>query len=78
MKEDFKDFIELSGLLDYDPDRISKIYRKNPKRLIKRLWQTLLPIFVYIFHVGWDKLTGRLKNQTQARFRAKELTNLLV
>ena len=31
MKEDFKDFIEASGLLEYDPDTISKIYRKNPK-----------------------------------------------
>ena len=24
MKEDFTDFIEVSGLLDYDPDTISK------------------------------------------------------
>ena len=30
MKEDFTDFIEVSGLLNYDPDTISKIYRKNP------------------------------------------------
>jgi len=78
MKEDFTDFIEVSGLLNYDPDTISKIYKKNPKRLLKRLWQTLIPIFTYIFSVGWDKLTGRLKNKTQARFRARELTNLLV
>jgi len=39
MKEDFTDFIEVSGLLNYDPDTISKIYKKNPKRLLKRLWQ---------------------------------------
>jgi len=78
MKEDFTDFIEVSGLLNYDPDTISKIYKKNPKRLLKRLWQTLIPIFAYIFSVGWDKLTGRLKNEQQARFRARELTNLLV
>ena len=78
MKEDFTDFIEVSGLLKYDPEIISKIYRKNPKRLLKRLWQTLIPIFAYIFSVGWDKLTGRLKNEQQARFRARELTNLLV
>ena len=78
MKEDFKDFIEVSGLLNYDPDTISKIYKKNPKRLLKRLWQTLIPIFAYIFSVGWDKLTGRLKNEQQSRFRARELTNLLV
>ena len=78
MKEDFTDFIEVSGLLNYDPDTISKIYKKNPKRLLKRLWQTLIPIFAYIFSVGWDKLTGRLKNEHQARCRARELTNLLV
>ena len=78
MKEDFTDFIEVSGLLDYDPNTIAKIYKKNPKRLLKRLWQTLIPIFAYIFSVGWDKLTGRLKNEEQARFRARELTNLLV
>ena len=52
MKEDFTDFIEVSGLLNYDPDAISKIYKKNPKRLLKRLWQTLIPIFAYIFSVG--------------------------
>ena len=34
--------------------------------------------FAYILSVGWDKLTGRLKNEPQARFRARELTNLLV
>ena len=78
MKEDFKDFIEASGLLEYDPDTISKIYRKNPKRLFKRLWQTLVPIFIYIISVGLDKITGKLKNESQARYRATELTNLLV
>ena len=78
MKENFTDFIEVAGLLDYDPETISKIYKKNPQRLLKRLWQTLIPIFAYIFSVGWDKLTGRLKNIEKARFRAKELTNLLV
>jgi len=78
MNEDFTDFIEISGLLDYDPEEISKIYKKNPNRLLKRLWQTLIPIFAYIFSIGWDKLTGRLKNKKHARYRAKELTTLLV
>ena len=78
MKEDFKDFIEASGLLEYDPDTISKIYRKNPNRLLKRLWQTLVPILAYIFSVGFDKITGKLKNDSQARYRANQLTNLLV
>ncbi len=78
MKEDFKDFIEASGLLEYDPDTISKIYRKNPRRLFKRLWQTLIPIFAYIISVGLDKITGKLRDESQARYRAKQLTNLLV
>ena len=78
MNEDFTDFIEAAGLLEYDPATISKIYQKNPKRLFKRLWQTLVPIFAYIFSIGWDKITGRLKKESQARFRAKQLTNLLV
>ena len=78
MNEDYTDFIEASGLLKYDPEIISKIYQKNPGRLFKRLWQTLIPIFVYIISVGWDKLTGQLKKESKARFRAKQLTNLLV
>ncbi len=78
MNEDYTDFIEASGLLKYDPEIISKIYQKNPSRLFKRLYQTLIPIFLYIISVGWDKLTGQLKKESKARFRAKQLTNLLV
>lgn len=78
MNKDYTDFIEASGLLKYDPEIISKIYQKNPSRLFKRLWQTLIPIFLYIISVGWDKLTGQLKKESKARFRAKQLTNLLV
>ncbi len=78
MNEDYTDFIEASGLLKYDPEIISKIYQKNPSRLFKRLWQTLIPIFLYVISVGWDKLTGQLKKESKARFRAKQLTNLLV
>ncbi len=78
MNEDYTDFIEASGLLKYDPEIISKIYQKNPSRLFKRLWQTLIPIFSYIISIGWDKLTGQLKKESKARFRAKQLTNLLV
>ena len=78
MNEDFTDFIEASGLLEYDPKIIAQIYRKNPKRLIKRLWQTLIPIFIYLITLGWDKITGRLKKEEQRRYRANQLTNLLV
>ncbi len=78
MNEEYTDFIEASGLLKYDPKVIAKIYQKNPQRLLKRLWQTLIPILVYVISVGWDKLTGQLKKESKARYRAKELTNLLV
>ena len=30
MKEELGDFIEASGLLSYDPESITKIYRKYP------------------------------------------------
>ncbi len=78
MNVDYTDFIEASGLLKYDPETIAKIYQKNPKRLFKRLWQTLVPIFAYIISIGWDKLTGQLKKEVKARFRARQLTELLV
>ena len=35
MNEEYTDFIETSGLLEYDPKIISEIYKKNPKRLFK-------------------------------------------
>ena len=62
MKEDFTDFIELSGLLEYDSDTIQNL-SKNPKRLLKRLWQTH-SIRLYS-SISWDKLTGRLKEHKQ-------------
>ena len=52
MNEDYTDFIEAAGLLEYDPAIISEIYKKNPKRLFKRLWQTLIPIFLYIISLN--------------------------
>ena len=41
---DLSDFIEASGLLSYDPAAITRIYAGHPQRLIRRLWQTLVPI----------------------------------
>jgi len=52
MKEDFTDFIEVSGLLDYDPDTISKIYKKNPKRLSKDFGKRLYPFLPIYFLLG--------------------------
>ena len=78
MKDELGDFIEASGLLSYDPAAITRIYRKNPNRLIKRFWETLIPLTLFLIGVGTDKLFGLLKNEKKARNRAIEFTNLLV
>ena len=78
MAEELSDFIEASGLLEYDPAAIDLIYKKNPFRLLRRLWQTLLPIGLFLIGVGWEKLIGSLNKNERKTFRAKEFTNLLV
>jgi len=78
MAEELSDFIEASGLLEYDPEAIDSIYKKNPIRLLRRLWQTLLPIGLFLFGVGWEKLIGSLNKNERKAFRAKEFTQLLV
>ncbi len=78
MAEELSDFIEASGLLSYDPETIDSIYKKNPIRLLRRLWQTLLPIGLFLLGVGWEKLIGSLDKDERKTFRAKEFTNLLV
>lgn len=76
-REELSDFIEASGLLEYDPAAISRIYADAPQRLIRRLWQTLVPIGLYLFGVGFDWLTRRLKDPEYARARAKEAADLV-
>ncbi len=78
MAQELSDFIEASGLLEYDPEAIDSIYKKNPIRLLRRLWQTLLPIGLFLLGVGWEKLIGSLENNERKTFRAKEFTKLLV
>ena len=78
MAEELSDFIEASGLLEYDPIAIDSIYKKNPIRLVRRLWQTLLPIGLFLLGVGWEKLIGSLEKNERKTFRAKEFTQLLV
>ena len=75
---DLSDFIEASGLLAYDPAAITRIYAGHPQRLLKRLWQTLVPIGLYLLGVGSDWLLGLLNNKDRARERAREAANLLV
>ena len=78
MAQELGDFIEAAGLLEYDPAAITRIYAGHPQRLIRRLWQTLVPIGLFLIGVGWDWLFRRLKDPHQARSRARECAALLV
>ena len=71
------DFLEAAGLLEYDPAAITRIYAGHPQRLLRRLWQTLVPIGLYLLGVGFDWLSQRLKNPEHARARAKEAADLV-
>ena len=77
MAEELGDFIEASGLLEYDPKTITEIYKGHPYRLIRRLWQTLVPIGLFLLRIGIDKISGALKDKNQSLTRAKEYTNLV-
>ncbi len=74
---DLGDFIEAAGLLEYDPAAITRIYAGHPQRLLRRLWQTLVPIGLYLLAVGFDWFTQRLKNPDHARTRAREAADLV-
>ena len=76
-RDDLSDFIEVSGLLTYDPAAITRIYAGHPQRLIRRLWQTLVPIGLYLLSVGFDWLTRRLADPDHARRRAREAADLV-
>ena len=74
---DLSDFIEAAGLLEYDPAAISRIYAGHPQRLIRRLWQTLVPIGLYLLSVAIDWFTRRLNDPDHARARAKQAADLV-
>ncbi len=74
---DLGDFIEAAGLLEYDPAAITRIYAGHPQRLLRRLWQTLVPIGLYLLAVGLDWFTQRLKDPDHARTRAREAADLV-
>ena len=76
-KTELSDFIEAAGLLSYDPAAITRIYAGHPQRLIRRLWQTLVPIGLYLLGVWFDWFTGLLKGPDRARARAKEAADLI-
>ena len=78
MAEELSDFIEAAGLLEYDHEKITKIYQKNPTRLLNRLWQTLIPITLFLLKIGFEKIIGSLKEEERAKKRAQEFTELLI
>ena len=78
METELGDFIEAAGLLEYDPAAITRIYAGHPQRLLRRLWQTLLPIGLFLIGLAGDKVFGLLNDPNRARSRARELAELLV
>lgn len=78
MDEELGDFIEAAGLNEYDPAAITKIYSGHPQRLLRRLWQTLVPIGLFLIGLAVDKLFGLLNQPSRAHSRAREFTELLV
>ncbi|MEB3303479.1 MAG: AarF/ABC1/UbiB kinase family protein [Cyanobacteriota bacterium] len=76
-KEELGDFLEASGLLVYDPAAITRLYAGHPQRLLRRLWQTLVPISLFLLGVTADRFTGQLNNPERARARARECAELL-
>ena len=78
IEQELGDFIEAAGLLSYDPAAITRIYAGHPQRLLRRLWQTLVPIGLLLLGLATDWLLGLLKNPDRARSRARECAALLV
>jgi predicted unusual protein kinase regulating ubiquinone biosynthesis (AarF/ABC1/UbiB family) len=75
--EELGDFTEAAGLLRYDPIAIRRLYTGHPQRLLRRLWQTLVPIGLYLLGVLGDWSIGRLKAPGRVRQRSKECADLL-
>jgi predicted unusual protein kinase regulating ubiquinone biosynthesis (AarF/ABC1/UbiB family) len=76
-REELGDFLEASGLLVYDPAAITRLYAGHPQRLLRRLWQTLVPIGLFLLGVAGDRLMGQLSNPERARARSRECAELL-
>lgn len=78
IEQELGDFIEAAGLMRYDPAAITRIYAGHPQRLIRRLWQTLVPIGLLLLGIATDWTFGLLKTPERARSRARECAELLV
>ena len=53
------------------------LYGGRPRQLLRRLWETLLPIGAFLLAVLTDRLTGRFRQSHQVRKRGHELCELL-
>ncbi|KKZ15409.1 MAG: hypothetical protein TH68_00525 [Candidatus Synechococcus spongiarum 142] len=71
------DFIGAADLNRYDPEAVTKLYRGHPRQLLRRIWQTLVPIGAFLLAVLMDRLTGRLRQEDQVRQRGRQLCELL-
>ncbi|MGC6482975.1 MAG: ABC1 kinase family protein [Synechococcus sp.] len=78
IEQELGDFIEAAGLLSYDPAAITRIYAGHPQRLLRRLWQTLVPIGLLLLGIGFDWIFQLLNDKQRARTRARECAELLV
>ena len=72
-----RDCIGAADLNRYDPEAVARLYRGRPQQLLRRLWQTLIPIGAFLLAVLVDRLTGRLRQEDQVRGRGRELCELL-
>ncbi len=72
-----RDRIGAANLNRYDPEAVARLYHGRPRQLLRRLWQTLIPIGAFLLAVLMDRLTGRLRQEDQVRGRGRELRELL-
>ena len=72
------DSLAAAGLHRYDAALIERLYRGRPRRLLLRLWQTLVPIAALLLAVGIDIVLKRFRHEARVRQRAHELCQLLV
>ena len=61
----------------YDPEAVARLYRGRPQQLLRRLWQTLIPIGAFLLAVLMDRLTGRLGQKERVRQWGRQLCELL-
>jgi len=72
-----QDVIGAADLNRYDPEAVARLYRGHPRKLLRRLWQTLVPIGAFLLAVLMDRLTGGLRQEDQVRQRGRQLCELL-